>query len=36
MTKPKVKMKYNIINKIEEIKESDMTFENVIKVNDHE
>ena len=36
MSKQKVKMKYNIINKIEEIKESDMHFENVIKVNDHE
>ena len=36
MSKPKVKMKYNIINKIEGIKESDMHFENVIKVNDHE
>ena len=36
MSKQKVKMKYNIINKIKEIKESDMHFENVIKVNDHE
>ena len=36
MSKQKVKMKYNIINKIEEIKESDMHFENVIKVNYHE
>ena len=36
MTKPKVIPKYNIINNMSDLKERDLTFNNVIKVNDNE
>ena len=36
MTKPKVKTKYNIVNDISDLKERDLTFNNVIKVNNNE
>ena len=36
MTKPKVMPKYNIINNMNDLKERDLTFNNVIKVNNNE
>ena len=36
MTKQKVKTKYNIVNDISDLKERDLTFNNVIKVNNNE
>ena len=33
MTKQKVMPKYNIINNMSDLKERDLTFNNVIKVN---
>ena len=35
MTKQKVIPKYNIINNMSDLKERDLTFNNVIKVNDY-